>query len=241
MPPSLSQTALMHRNLLAQRTMRQGRPPDRITAPLSSFDRAPAVRRYLDRSFDPCAFAGFQKPSTFRRTIPHRFQPTDKASTLPRHPAGDASCNRPHRVEPRRRRWSSSARWNKRSGIRARATLLRMHELAQIQIPVVTDRCRTPQLPGRSETGKRSIRSCASTPVAERHDSRNGPSNVRRCRENYSAQRTTVESKAEASCISVKTNDDRYDSGFQICCAAATQDAGIYDRGNVDACVSNRR
>ena len=134
----------MHRNLLAQRTMRQGRPPDRTPVPLSSFDRAPAVRRYLDRSFDPCAFAGFQKPSTFRRTIPHRFQPTDKASTLPRHPAGDASCNRPHRVEPRRRRWSSSARWNKRSGIRARATLLRMHELAQIQIPVVTDRCWTP-------------------------------------------------------------------------------------------------
>jgi len=32
----------------------------------------------------------------------------------------------------------------KGSGIRARATLLRMHELAQIQIPVVTDRCRTP-------------------------------------------------------------------------------------------------
>src|SRR5207249_11305603 len=53
---------------------------------------------------------------------------------------------------------------NKRSGIRARATLLRMHELAQIQIPVVTDRCRTPQLPGRSETEKRSSSSCARTP-----------------------------------------------------------------------------
>src|SRR5205823_11850443 len=63
----------------------------------------------------------------------------------------------------------------KGSGIRARATLLRMHELAQIQIPVVTDRCRTPQLPWRSETEKRSSSSCARTPIAERHECRNGP------------------------------------------------------------------
>jgi hypothetical protein len=52
---------------------------------------------------------------------------------------------------------------------------------------------------------------------------------------------TTVESKAKADCISMKTKKDPYDAGFQICCAAASQDAGIHDRSDIDARVSDRR
>jgi len=37
----------------------------------------------------------------------------------------------------------------------------------------------------------------------------------------YFARRTILESKAQVACISRKTNDDRYDSGFQIFAVAA--------------------
>src|SRR5262245_22501467 len=39
------------------------------------------------------------------------------------------------------------------------------------------------------------------------------------------APTTTVESKSNPDCISMKTKKDSYDAGFQVCGAAASQDA----------------
>ena len=198
------------RILLHLWTPRPGRPPDQTVAPSSFSDRMPGAQRHLDRSFDPSALHGFQKLSVSRRTIPHRFRVNDTASISTNRPAADVWRSHPYRPEARSLR-SSSARQTKRSEIRARASLVGVYKLVQIQIRVAADRCRTSRL----------------------------PNDFPRCRENYLARRATVESKAEGSCIS--TNNDRYDFGFQICCAAAAQSAGIYNRGDVDACVSNRR
>jgi hypothetical protein len=57
----------------------------------------------------------------------------------------------------------------------------------------------------------------------------------------YFAGRTTVESKTEADCISVKTENNHYDAGFQVCFAAASEDAGIHYRRGIDACVGHWR
>src|SRR5439155_1831188 len=112
------------RILLRLQTMRQDRPSDRTTARLCFFDRTPVTRRCLNRLFDRCAFPGFQKPSVSRRATPRRWQPTGTASTSTIRPTGAVWRSRPRRAraEPRR---LLSRKQNKRSGARARATLLR--------------------------------------------------------------------------------------------------------------------
>jgi hypothetical protein len=50
-------------------------------------------------------------------------------------------------------------------------------------------------------------------------------------------RRTSFESKSEANCISMNTKKDSYDAGFQVCGAAASEDAGIHERGGINACV----
>src|SRR4029079_17578010 len=52
---------------------------------------------------------------------------------------------------------------------------------------------------------------------------------------------TTVESKPKGDCISMKTKKVPYDAGFQVCGAAASQNAGIHERSGIDACRGNRR
>src|SRR6478609_48927 len=60
-------------------------------------------------------------------------------------------------------------------------------------------------------------------------------------RQKIIAPTITVESKGEGSCISMKTKKAPYDARFQVCYAAASQDAGVHDRSGIDACVGNRR
>src|SRR5436309_16109892 len=55
------------------------------------------------------------------------------------------------------------------------------------------------------------------------------------------ASSTTVESKSKADCISMKTTKNCYDAGFQVCFAAASQDAGIHGSRRIDACAGNWR
>src|SRR2546423_6289437 len=59
-------------------------------------------------------------------------------------------------------------------------------------------------------------------------------------RENYRFEHT-VESKSKTDCISMKTRKDCYDAGFQVCLAAASQDAGIHDSRRIDPCAGNWR
>src|ERR1041385_6875813 len=54
-------------------------------------------------------------------------------------------------------------------------------------------------------------------------------------------RRTNFESKTKANCISVKTNQDHYEAGFQVCFAAASQNAGIHDSRHIDTCFGNWR
>jgi len=58
--------------------------------------------------------------------------------------------------------------------------------------------------------------------------------------EDYSPS-TSVESKAKADCISMKTKKDPYDAGFQVCYPTAFEDAGIHERRGIDACLGDRR
>src|SRR6266480_211851 len=118
-------------------TLRPDRPQDRTAAPLCVSDRTPAGRRRLNRSFDRCAFPGFQKLLASRKLIPHRFRLTCRPSALTKHPADDVWRSRPHRAETRRRR-SSPGRQKKRTELCARATLLRVHKVAQTQVRAVT-------------------------------------------------------------------------------------------------------
>ncbi|HTD01695.1 MAG TPA: hypothetical protein VK637_06090, partial [Chthoniobacterales bacterium] len=53
--------------------------------------------------------------------------------------------------------------------------------------------------------------------------------------EKYFRLAEIVESKADAGCISVKTNRGFHDPGFQVCGPAAFQGAGVHGRSGIDA------
>jgi hypothetical protein len=59
--------------------------------------------------------------------------------------------------------------------------------------------------------------------------------------EKYFRLAEIVESKADAGCISMKTNRGFHDPGFQVRIPSASQVAGIHGGGSVNPCLGDRR